>query len=335
MALSPVPLRALMSAGFADTIAFTRSNSPALIASMKAAPLEALSGMLRFYTAGVILAITATVASAQPAAVEQPLLGSILTADRWRDLPTGDSIFAIPETIQLEAVSDLFSAGGLNVATAPKIGGLLNSWTQTQYRIGDVAITDPHRGGTPLLLPPLSLWSHVAIATGAMGVDDNAPGVSITLEPPRPSASWTRTIDGWLSAPPLVAVPSGAVPAVDRVDTWLNGAVSVSGPVTDRLGIVAAGSFRNLSHVPAPGSATTTDSVASGFSHLVFAATPRDELRGIAYVDRATTVARTDTGLHLQATWERRDPGGTSWRLFGGYTGRDRMAVLPVTLTVD
>ena len=76
-----------------------------------------------------------------------------------RDLPTGNNVFAVPETIQLETISDLFSAGGLNTATAPKIGGLLNSWTQTQYRIGDVSITDPRAGGTPLLLPFLPLWS--------------------------------------------------------------------------------------------------------------------------------------------------------------------------------
>ena len=49
MALSPVRLRASMSVGSADTIAFTRSNSPALIASMKAALLEVVSGMHRFY----------------------------------------------------------------------------------------------------------------------------------------------------------------------------------------------------------------------------------------------------------------------------------------------
>src|SRR6476646_6449435 len=49
MALSPVRLRASMSVGSADTIAFTRSNSPALIASMKAALLEVASGMHRFY----------------------------------------------------------------------------------------------------------------------------------------------------------------------------------------------------------------------------------------------------------------------------------------------
>src|SRR3989442_16007761 len=46
MALSPVRLRASMIVGSADAIALTRANSPALIASMKAA---ALSVMPRFY----------------------------------------------------------------------------------------------------------------------------------------------------------------------------------------------------------------------------------------------------------------------------------------------
>src|SRR5258708_3906359 len=194
MALSPVRLRASMSVGSADTIAFTRSNSPALIASMKAALLEVISGMLRFYrdgatTAGLKACATALLmlvtpparARAPPPAIEPPLLGSPLTAASLRDLPTANNVFAVPEAIQLETIGDLFSAGGLNVATAPKIGGLLNSWTQTQYRVGDVTITDPRAGGTPLLLPFLPLWSRVTIATGAMGLDDNASGVSITL----------------------------------------------------------------------------------------------------------------------------------------------------------
>src|SRR4051812_14452018 len=128
MALSPVRLRASMSVGSADTIAFTRSNSPALIASMKAALLEVVSGMPRFYRGGcaavAIIALSAAAAGAQPpAAIEQPLLGSTLTAGALRDLPTANNVFAIPETIQLETIADLFTAGGLNVATAPKVGG--------------------------------------------------------------------------------------------------------------------------------------------------------------------------------------------------------------------
>jgi hypothetical protein len=327
---------------------------------MKAALLEVASGMHRFYrgresTAGLkacatpavvvqtfrsavlsAIVLSAGAAHAQPpAGSEQPLLGSTLSAEVLRDLPTGGSVFAVPETIELETVADLFSAGGLNPAAAPKVGGLLNSWTQTQYRVGDVTITDPRAGGTPLLLPFLPLWSRVTIATGAMGLDDNASGVSIALEPPRPGATWTRTIDGSVSGSPLVAAGAGGVPPVDRVGGWLDGTAIVSGPINARLGIVAAGSWRRLSHVAAPGAVDATDRVASGFAHLVFAATPRDEARALGWVQQATTAARTDTALHVQATWERRDPANVAWRLFGGYTGRDRTVLAPSALVVD
>ncbi len=306
---------------------------------MKAALLDDVSGMPRVYRATVVLALAlvASTAAAQPPlpAIEQPLLGSTLTAEVLRDLPTASNVFAVPETIQLETVSDLFSAGGLNAAAAPKVGGYLSSWTQTQYRVGDVPITDPLAGGTPLLLPFLPLWSNLTIATGAMGPDDNAPGVSIALEPPRPGATWSRTLDGSLSGSPLSAAPAGSVPAVDRVDNWLDGTAIVSGPITPRLGIVAAGAWHRLTHVAAAATTELTDSVGSGFAHLVFAATPRDEIRALGWAQQATTAARRDTGLHLQATWERKNPATYSWRLFGGYSGRDRTATTAATIVVD
>src|SRR5579864_6226439 len=49
MALSPVRLFASMIVGSTEIICFTRSHSPALIASMNAAELEETSGMVRFY----------------------------------------------------------------------------------------------------------------------------------------------------------------------------------------------------------------------------------------------------------------------------------------------
>ena len=125
--------------------------------------------------AAVILLVAATARAQPPSVPEQPLLGSTFAAGVLRDLPTGNNVFAVAETIQLEAISDLFTAGGLNVARAPKAGALLNSWTQTQYRIGDVSITDPRAGGTPLMLPFLPLWDRVTVATGAMGPDDSTP----------------------------------------------------------------------------------------------------------------------------------------------------------------
>jgi hypothetical protein len=309
---------------------------------MKAALLEVVSGMPRFYRgrsavliAAMLIGGAAHAQTPPPAPPEQPLLGSTLDADVLRDLPDGNSAFTVLETIQLESIGNRFSLGGANVADAPLFGGLLNSWTQTQFRIGDIGIPDPRTGGTPLLLPLLPLWERVTTATGAMGLDESASALSMTLEPPRPGTNWVRRIEGWISGPPLVADSHSPVSAVDRVDQWQDASVMVSGPVTDRLGLVASGSWRGLSHVATPNASATDDRVASGFAHLVFAASPRDEIRALAWVQRVTTAAFADTNLHLQSTWERRDPTHLAWRLFGGYTARDRSTPVTSTLVID
>ena len=145
------------------------------------------------------------------------------------------------EAVQVETISSRVPTGGLDLAPAPAIGGLLNSWTQTQFRIGDVSITDPRAGG-PLLLPLLPFWDRVTTVTGAMEIDDNAPAVSMTLEPARPGSKWSHTIEGLLTAPPFVAAVSGGVPPVDRVEHAQEGAALFGGPISDRLGISVAGS---------------------------------------------------------------------------------------------
>ena len=278
-----------------------------------------------------MMAVSSSAAGQTAALPAQPLLGSTLNADLLRDLPTANNPFTVLETIQPETIANLFSAGGLNAATAPQAGGFLNSWTQTGFRIGDVTVTDPRAGGTPLLLPILPFWERITTSTGAMGVDDNAPALSMTLEPPRPGTRWFRAIEGALSGPALVSAGTSPVPVVDRVRQWQDGNILVSGPLTDRLGLAAAGSWRGLSHVAAPSASATSDRVASGFAHLVFAATPRDEVRALGWAQRVTTPAVTDTGLHVQSTWERRDPSQLAWRVFGGYTQRTRTT--PVTST--
>src|SRR6266508_2595623 len=226
MALSPVRLRASMSVGSADTIAFTRSNSPALIASMNAAaPVALVSGMPRFYLLilASFVAQLASRAGAQtlPRPVSgQPPLGASMTAAEMRDLPLSNNPQTALETIQLETISSRISTGGLNLMPAPRVGGLLNSWTQTQFRIGDIAITDPRAGGTPLLLPLFPFFERAAIAVASMSADDNAPGVSMTLDPARPGKEWRRVIEGSLSGSGLTATAIGGVPAVDRVRQW-------------------------------------------------------------------------------------------------------------------
>ena len=300
----------------------------------------ALSAIGRFYLA-LLCWLAAAAAAAQtppspggaPAVPEQPTLGSVFTPDLLRALPVANNPLAIFETIQLESIANRVSTGGLDV-TATEVGGLLNSWTQTQYRIGDVAITDPRTGGTPLLLPPLPAWARVTAATGAMTADDSAAAVSLVLDPARPGTAWNGTFEASASGGALAAGVNGPVPPIARLDAWQHADVAAGGPVSSRLGLVAGGSYRGFSYVPGAAIDATDDRSVSGFAHAVFAAGPRDEVRVFGLVQHVTTAALTDTAVHVQSTWERR-AAPAPWRAFAGYTALARTAPLPSTVSLD
>jgi hypothetical protein len=129
---------------------------------------------VRFYLAAAAFALVteASVSGQSNPIPEQPLLGSALTADMLRALPASGNPFAVLDAMQTESIADRFVAGGLNSATPPRVGGFLNAWTQTQIRFGDITITDPRTGGTPLLVPLLPVFSRMHVAVGALGLDE-------------------------------------------------------------------------------------------------------------------------------------------------------------------
>src|SRR5262245_49694751 len=151
MALSPVRLRASMSAGSADTIALTRSNSPALMASMNAK----LSGtMARFYLAvAMVVGVSRPIAAQPTPSQERPPLGSSMTVDALGELPASASLFTLLDTSIPDVITDRVDTGGVSAGQAARAGAHGSTWTQTLFRLGDADITDPSGSGTPLLSP--------------------------------------------------------------------------------------------------------------------------------------------------------------------------------------
>src|SRR2546427_312628 len=179
MALSPVRPRASMSVGSADTIALTRSNSPALIASMNAA-VAAASDMGRFYLWGrpkgpasahasarlavalkarrrlryacltIALMSSAPIARAQNGApiappnndtIQVPSLGSTLTVSALADLPSsGGNLFTPLDTGIAEVISHRVGSGGLNAGRAARVGGHAGSWGRNLFRLRRVGL---------------------------------------------------------------------------------------------------------------------------------------------------------------------------------------------------
>src|SRR4029077_2339610 len=222
MALSPVRLRASISVGSADTIAFTRSNSPALIASMKAA----LSVMVRFYLAMAWCLVPIAAAAQTAIAFEDwPPLSAEITVGPIGTLPSSDNLFALLDTIVPDVIADRIEDGGTAAGAPSRVGAHGSSWTQTLFRVGDVDITTPNQTGLPLLMPGVDVWDHVAVATGAMPLGVGAPRQAGRLIPKRPAANvWTRGLELGGSAPALNAgTHDGSPPAITRLETWGHG----------------------------------------------------------------------------------------------------------------
>lgn len=282
-----------------------------------------------------------------PGSGGQSGLETTLEADLLAELPTSENLFHLLDTTQPTLVADRFYGGGLYTGQSGRVGGFLASWTQTLFRVGDVDLTDPTGSGAPIVSPDLFLWNGTTIATGTPAADVNATGLSIGLEPRRPSPSWSRAIQATTSH--FGSSAGGDAPAIARLDGWDRVAALASGPlIPSRLGLVLAGSWTRGSQFERAESAPVSAQVLTGFAHLVFTPTASDDIRTVGWVERARTpsalrlpfaqpdAATTATSMHMQSTWRHDDENALPWRAFAGYSWRervpgvDRQATIPV-----
>jgi hypothetical protein len=290
-------------------------------------------------------------AAAQPAPPQRSEVGVARQADSLRDLPLGDNVYTLLETTQPEAIADRFNGAGLNVGEPARVGGFLASWSQTQYRLGEIDITDPISGGTSLLFPDLLFWRQVDVSTGMMATSINAPGLAVTLKPRRPTARWTATVSvsgsgGGLASP----TPEPGPPPIAYLNDWSRGAGLVSGPISEgRLGLVAGASWTGASKFRRGSTVASDSELASGFAHLLFTPAPDTESSTIAWLQQADApfeywraydqpdAVTRNRSIHVQSTWERHAADRLGWRILGGYTQQDRTNDRPpgTSLTID
>ena len=306
----------------------------------------------------VLLAVTALIipasATAQPqvhgAVADIAPLGTVFSADVVRDLPLGDNAYALLETTQSEVISDRFNSGGLNVGGDSRAGGFLGSWSQTLFRIGDINVSDPLGRGSAMLFPDTTLWQNVNIATGLMPADVNTPGLAVTLDPPRAGASWTRVFSGSGSGGQSCGRGSRRAAQSDRS----SGLVRARLCSVQRTHLATTQPRRSRSSAAAPATAAsnsprpiTPPDPASRIwcSRLQRAASgecwggcsARRCRSRTGRHSRSRPRRRANTSVHVQSTFEQRSTDAARWRVFGGFTQRDRTNDLgsPTTLRVE
>jgi hypothetical protein len=276
-------------------------------------------------------------------------IGSTFSETLLRNLPVSNNLFSLFETTEGEIIGDRFYGGGLNTGRPARDGAFLSSWRQTQFFVGDVNVTMPS-GAAPFLFPVLTLWNRVDVSTGLMPFGVNTPGLAVSLDPARPAASWTRIVEASAAGKSLVARPSTSIaPPIETLTQWTHGDLFVSGPLSPRVGLVAAIDWAGSSQVERLGVKEADGQAASAFVHVVFTPDANHEVRTVAWVQRTQApfaaadaffrplLADRTTFTHVQSTWERHGTNAATWRVFGAYSEADssRNDTLPSQAAIE
>jgi hypothetical protein len=284
--------------------------------------------MVRVRTAVPVAAVAFLALSRALRAAADDSLGIVVDSDLFAELPLASDPWASFRVIDAESVMDRFDNGGLYLGEAAAIGIHGASWTQTSFRFGELDVTDPDRGGTPLLRLDPSLVQSARVDSGLATPQFGGSGPVIVLEPRRPGDAWHGALtgafvpSGWQSSRSAPA-PIARYAAFDRVSLRLDGPIA-----KDRAGLVIAGWLERVRRRES-GGGESRGSEGGLFARTVWKLGERDELRllGLAerverpYAGRARLrdrdVRDTSTLASVQAAWER--SGTTAWVASGGY----------------
>lgn len=249
----------------------------------------------------------------------QPESASVFSTADARSLPGARDAWAIVETAEARTIVDRIDDGGMYAGEAGRFSLRGASWTQASTMLDGLDLTDPDRGGTPLVHVPLE-------AVETVGVFADAAGPVLRLEPKRPGAEWHASFDASATPSAWQQGEISLAPSIARFGSWSDAVATASGPIVkDRLGVFALGRVTRAIRFERGAAVELPGKLATLLAHVVYASRPHREARALVIVQRRDApyvgrprqtspgAAQRDQAVHLQGTWARRPVSG--WRL--------------------
>ena len=105
-----------------------------------------------------------------------------IDGDQMRLLPSGGSVWSLIENQDMSATTDRIDVGGMR-SDIPSLfsarGG--TSWTQNEYRLNGMSVTDPYEGGLPFYIPDLFSLRTVRLENAGHPAETLSPGGTLDL----------------------------------------------------------------------------------------------------------------------------------------------------------
>ncbi len=261
-------------------------------------------------------------------------LETVFDAAALAALPSAREPWSLLRTAEAVVTADRIEGGGLWTGAPALVGVHGAPWTETTWRLGAVEVTDPDRGGTPLLFVPAEALAAITLETALLPVDAPAAGPRVTLAPRRPEEAWRGGLSVHTTPSGLAGSGDGVAPPIASLRSWDDFALFAGGPAGSRVGLFAAVRATRSERLERDSPERLRSRAYALFTHGVFRPSARDEWRVLAagnaasrpFAGRARLVDRTARedarALHLQAAFERRAPSA-DWRVAAAYTDAD------------
>lgn len=261
------------------------------------------------------------------AALGPPIdLGSVFDAVALAALPSGGEPWSLLRTAEAVVTADRIESGGLYAGTPARFGVHGASWTETTWRLGGIDITDPDRGGTPLIAVPAEAIESITLATALTPVGRGGAGPQLALETRQPGDSWRGAVALHATPSSLAGSGQGVAPPIASLRGWNDVSLTAGGPLGARLGVFAAARGTRSAREERGSAARLQSDALSLLAHAIYRPNAEDVWRVLAAASAADrpfagrarfadpTAREEQRAAHLQAAFNRRASAGTEWR---------------------
>jgi hypothetical protein len=117
---------------------------------------------------------------------EDVWFGTNFTNFQFKQLPNGRNIWSLLQDQEPSTVTNRMEAGGTEAAVPVLFSAFGASWTENQYRLNGLDVTDPYIPGLPLINPDFDALSEFQVITASKPAASQASGESLALASPQP-----------------------------------------------------------------------------------------------------------------------------------------------------
>ncbi len=117
---------------------------------------------------------------------EDVWVGTNFTNFQMKELPNGRNIWSLLQNQEPSTVTNRLEIGGTETAVPALFSAFGASWTENQYRLNGMDVTDPYIPGLPLINPDFDALAEFQVITASKPAVAQASGESLELASPQP-----------------------------------------------------------------------------------------------------------------------------------------------------